>query len=266
MDYLRFSALLLFLMVASFSTQAQDELEAYERRVFVYKNDTLPYRILYPENYDASQKYPLILVLHGAGERGRDNQKQLTHGARTFLIPKNREQYPAIVVFPQCPPESYWSNVRRQEHPDGTRTFTFRRGGKPTDAMRSVMHLLDELKNTESVDEARLYLGGLSMGGMGTFELLRRQPHTFAAAFPICGGGHPAMAKKYARHVSLWVFHGAKDNIVLPEHSTRMVAAIRRAGGDVKYTLYPDANHNSWDPAFAEPLLLPWLFSHQKKN
>lgn len=261
---LRYVATLLILL-SSFTATAQADLEAYERRQFIKGNDTLPYRILYPEDYNPNQTYPLILVLHGAGERGRNNEAQLVHGARMFLRPEYRQQFPAIVVFPQCPPEDYWSNVNIVYSPDSSsRTFNFRKGGKPTKALKTVMALIKELEKSGSTDKSRMYLGGLSMGGMGTFELLRRKPDTFAAAFPICGGGHPAGAKKYAKKVNLWVFHGEEDSVVPVEKSTVMVEAIRQAGGEVKYTMYPGVNHNSWDYAFAEPELLPWLFSNHK--
>jgi predicted peptidase len=107
---------------------------------------------------------------------------------------------------------------------------------------------------------------GLSMGGMGTFEILARNPEMFAAAVPICGGGNPEMADRYATSTAIWIFHGAKDNVVAPEFSTTMLQAIQNAGGQPAITIFPDANHNSWDPAFAEPELLPWLFSKSKSE
>ena len=105
---------------------------------------------------------------------------------------------------------------------------------------------------------------GLSMGGMGTFELVRRKPATFAAAVPICGGAHEATAKGL-RKTAWWIFHGAKDDVVPPHYSKIMADALKKQKANVKFTLYPDANHNSWDPAFAEKDLLPWLFSHKRK-
>ena len=102
------------------------------------------------------------------------------------------------------------------------------------------------------------------MGGMGTFEIIARRPKVFAAAFAICGGDNTLNAKKYAKKVPLWVFHGAKDSIVPEFHSESIVAAIKNAGGDPKFTVYPNDDHNSWDDAFREPLLIPWLFSHTK--
>ncbi len=249
----------------SISTAKAQDLEMYERRVFVTKGDSLPYRILYPENFDSGKKYPLVMVLHGAGERGGNNESQLVHGAKLFLEPENRSAYPAIVVFPQCPKDSYWSNVNIVTAEDGKRTFNFKkRTEDPTKAMHALLGLLKELERSGTVDKKQLYLGGLSMGGMGTFELLRRKPRKFAAAFPICGGGHPDGAKRYAKRLNLWVFHGEEDSVVPVEKSQEMVAALQKAGGNVKLTIYPGVNHNSWDNAFAEPTLLAWLFSHRK--
>lgn len=237
---------------------------AFEKKVFLGKEGTLPYRILFPYEFNKKQKYPLILVLHGAGERGSDNELQLTHGSGLFLEEKVRKKFPAIVVFPQCPAESYWSNLHRTEESDGKRSYEFRPDGEPTKAMTILLELIDSMAGQSFVDRQRLYAGGLSMGGMGTFELLWRRPELFAAAFPICGGGHPDTVNKYAGKVSLWIFHGAKDDIVPPHHSEKMVKALRDGGADVRFTLYPDVNHNSWDNAFAEPELLPWLFSQKK--
>ncbi|MDW7693283.1 prolyl oligopeptidase family serine peptidase [Flammeovirgaceae bacterium SG7u.111] len=245
------------------SLHAQN-MEAYERKVFVEKNDTLLYRLLLPENFDETKKYPLLIFLHGAGERGNDNQKQLLHGGKLFLEQENREKFPAIVIFPQCPQENYWAAVDRKVNQDGSRTFTFPKNGKPSKPMALALKLLDSYLKQNFVDKSRVYIGGLSMGGMGTFDMVSRKPNVFAAAFPICGGDNPASAKKYAKKVDFWVFHGAKDDVVPPAFSENMVEAIRKQGGNVKLTIYPEANHNSWDSAFAEPELLPWIFSTKK--
>ena len=235
----------------------------FEKAMHVYKKDTLPYRILYPVNFDRTKDYPVVLFLHGAGERGDDNEKQLVHGSKLFLQPGNRAQYPAIVVFPQCPKDDAWTR-RAVKKVDGKRQFSFKKGGKPSPAMGVLVHLVDSLYQLPFVDQGRVYLGGLSMGGMGTFELAWRRPGMFAAAFPICGGGNPKNARQYAEKIPFWIFHGAKDDVVPPEYSEQMVAAIQAHGGQVKFSLYPEANHNSWDKAFAEPDLMPWLFSKSK--
>ena len=238
---------------------------AFERGSYINKHDTLPYRILFPVDFDAAKKYPLILVLHGAGERGNDNEAQLKYGPKLFLNDTIRDKYPAIVVFPQCSKDpDYWSNVKILKDSLGKQVFQFQQGGEPTTAMKGLLGLLDQLLDKPYVVKHRVYVGGLSMGGMGTFELLRRRPDVFAAAFPICGGDNSLSAKIYAKKVPLWIFHGAKDNVVPADHSIIMVSAIKAAGGNPKFTLYPNDGHNCWDDAFAEPELMPWLFSHKK--
>jgi predicted peptidase len=257
----RYITTIVLLLICNAPGFAQD-LDLYEKGWFVKKGDTLPYRVLLPGNYDASKKYPLILFLHGSGERGRDNEKQLVHGSKLFLKEEIRKNFPAVVVFPQCPEESYWSNVIRSQS-DGKLTWEFIEGGAPTKAMILAQALVKDLLKKYPIEKKQVYVGGLSMGGMGTFEIVRRNPKIFAAAFPICGGAAPATAEKLKK-VHWWVFHGSKDNVVPQSHSDLMVEALKKVNASVKYTIYPEANHNSWDPAFAEPELLPWLFSHKK--
>jgi predicted peptidase len=239
-------------------------LSSFDRGSFISKGDTLPYRILFPQNFDPAKKYALILVLHGAGKRGNDNEAQLKFGPKLFLKDSIRAKYPAIVVFPQCPTNSYWSNMTIDDNSSGKLIFNFKEGGEPTIAMKSLLGLVTQLLDKPYIDKHKVYVGGMSMGGMGTFEILRRRPDLFAAAFAICGGDNTLNAKIYARKVPLWIFHGAKDNTVPSDHSIIMVEAIKAAGGDPKFTLYPNDGHNSWDDAFAEPGLMPWLFSHRK--
>lgn len=259
---MRAQLLLLSALTIALSALSQD-LSLYQKRWFVNDGDTLPYRLLLPRDYDAAQQYPVLLFLHGAGERGADNEKQLVHGGRLFLQEDVRSRFPAIVVVPQCPAGSYWSNVRITPGEGGKRTFRFQKGGAPTEAMVLVQALLRQVIAEFAADRARIYVGGLSMGGMGTFEIVRRNPKLFAAAFPICGGAHPRTAGKL-RKPAWWVFHGARDEVVPADHSRRMVDALKKKGAAVRFTLYPEANHNSWDQAFAEKDLLPWLFSQQQ--
>mgnify|MGYP000899161786 CR=1 FL=1 len=245
----------------SVTTTAQD-LSLFQRKQFIIGNDTLPYRLLLPENYNPSKKYPLVFFLHGAGERGNDNEKQLVHGAKLFLKEEVRTDYPAIIVFPQCPQNSFWSNVDFKME-NGKRIFGFKAEGEPTLAMKMAQELLYFILQEYPVNNKRVYAGGLSMGGMGTFEIVRRNPKLFAAAFPICGGGEPSPAS-VMKKTKWWVFHGGKDDVVPPELSEKMVDALKAIKAAVKFTLYPDANHNSWDPAFAEPELLSWLFKQKR--
>jgi len=254
--------ILLLTLLTGFSLKAQN-LELYEKRTYTNsEGEELPYRILYPENYDENQEYPLVLFLHGAGERGNDNALQLKHGAELFLKKENREQFPAIVVFPQCAREDYWAYMERTE--SGVRQFPYY--AEPGTSLGLALELLNELIAEEGVDEDRLYLMGLSMGGMGTFETLARLPVRFAAAAPICGGGNTDLARLYAQNTDLWIFHGAEDVVVSPELSRAMYERLQTLGANVKYTEYPGVNHNSWENAFAEPDLLPWLFSKKREK
>ncbi|HEY9220352.1 MAG TPA: prolyl oligopeptidase family serine peptidase [Lutibacter sp.] len=232
----------------------------FEKKQFIKENDTLLYRIMYPINFSKEKQYPVVLFLHGSGERGSDNSSQLIHGSSLFLENDNREQFPAIVVFPQCPENDYWANstVDRSTQPI---TLKFSNGKEPTKSLRLTMSLMDNLLAESYVNKDKVYVMGLSMGGMGTFEILSRKPQMFAAAVPICGGGSTETAVNYAKNTALWVFHGAKDDVVNPLLSLEMVAAILNAGGKPSFTLYDKDNHNSWDSAFAEPHLLHWLFS-----
>jgi len=236
---------------------------AYGKKEWVsQKGDTLRYRLLLPENYDSTKMYPFVLFLHGAGERGNDNVKQLVHGSKLFLMPDVRKNYPAIVVIPQCDSLSFWSNVQFKVN-DTTKkwTFEFQENGEPTKAMSLLLEWLPALeKQFPSLPQQR-YVMGLSMGGMGTFEIVRRKPGYFAAAIPICGGAHPKTAAAMKK-TDFWIFHGQKDDVVPWQFSEIMVNAFTELYDrpEVEFTLYPDANHNSWDKAFAEPELLKWLF------
>lgn len=236
---------------------------AFDRGSFISKKDTLPYRILFPEKFDPKNKYPLIIVLHGAGERGTNNEAQLAYGPQLFLNDTIRTNYPAIVIFPQCPKDSYWSNVAI-DTTGGKRKFNFIEGGEPTHAMSALMGMVDQFLEKPYVEKKQIYVGGLSMGGMGTLEILRRKPNVFAAAFDICGGDNTNNVKKYAKKVPLWIFHGAKDSVVPFTHSEAVVSALKEAGATPKFTVYPNDDHNSWNHAFAEPELIPWLFSYKK--
>lgn len=239
---------------------AQQEL--YREAHFVKQNDTLNYRILLPDNFSENKSYPLVLFLHGAGERGNDNQAQLVHGSSLFADSENRAKYPAIVIFPQCPKDDYWANVEVDRSKKGVE-LEFHQEKGPTTALSLVMELLKEQLEKPYVDKEKVYVAGLSMGGMGTFEILSRMPNTFAAAIPICGGGDDDLVAKYAQ-VPMWIFHGAKDEVVNPKYSLEMAEALLEAGGHPNFTLYENATHNSWDSAFAEPEFLHWLFSKQR--
>ncbi|WP_126969402.1 carboxylesterase family protein [Gynurincola endophyticus] len=251
------------LCVFSLNTMAQN-LDLFEKKVYVSPaGDSLPYRILYPENYNPKKKYPLLIVLHGAGERGNNNTAQLVHGGSLFVNEANRSAFPAIVVFPQCPADSYWSNVTFRYDDKGKRTFVYDIYNPPTKAMSALMSFIQADLLKRKIESKRVYVMGLSMGGMGTYELVYRMPKTFAAAVPICGGGDIRSAANLTKPV--WrIYHGEVDDVVPPQLSVDMYDAIVLAGGKATIKIYPGVNHGSWNSVFAEPDLLQWIFKQKK--
>lgn len=233
-----------------FSAWAQNKFSSYKSGKITRQENTLPFRIQYPIGFQTDKSYPVILFLHGSGERGNDNELQLVHGGALFASDEFRKNYPAVVIFPQCPIGERWDSRGEPES---------------TQPLQLVMELMDSIQQLAYSRDSQFYVGGLSLGGMGTFELLSRRPDMFAAAFPICGRANMAKIPTYAQKVQLWVFHGAQDDVVLPSFSTDAVIALQKAGANPRYTLYGQANHNSWDSAFAEPELIPWLFANRKK-
>jgi predicted peptidase len=197
----------------------------------------LNYLLYLPPNYDSSDKrFPLILFLHGAGETGKDLKMVKKHGPPK-IVEKNRD-FEFIVVSPQAP----------------------QRGWRP----RALLALLDEVTDMSKVDKDRVYLTGLSMGGFGTWSLAAEAPERFAAIAPICGGGNPSMAEKL-KGMPIWVFHGGKDTLVKPALSQAMVDALKKAGNEeVKYTLYPNAGHDSWTATYDNPDLYKWFLAHKR--
>lgn len=238
----------------------------YEQKSFtVSPTQVLPYRILYPENYDRNKKYPLILFLHGSGERGNDNEKQLTHGWKLFLTEENRKKYPAIIVFPQCPENSYWSAVKvdRTKQPV---QFEWDYSLEPTWPLKAANDLVQQIIAEGSVNKRKVYITGLSMGGMGTFESVYRYPGVYAAAMPICGGAQVEAYDERVKKTAFRVLHGDADAVVSVKYSRDMVAKLQSLKARVEYIEYPGVNHNSWDNAFKEPTYMSWLMKHKGKR
>ncbi|MET3880558.1 dienelactone hydrolase family protein [Chitinophaga sp. OAE865] len=250
----------------SLAATAQDSLSQYSKESFIRKGDTLQYRLLLPANYDRHKKYPLIVFLHGAGERGRDNEAQLKHGGAMFLRDTIRANYPAFVLFPQCPDNQTWAPMKFVRDSTGkVIQADFPLDGDPTPPTALLNQLLDNLLASGKVDTKRVYIGGLSLGGMGTFYEITKRPNLFAAAFPICGAGNVAAAGNFAKKVPVWIFHGGNDKVVPVEASRAYDAKLKALGAEEKYTEYPGVGHNSWDNMFVEPGFMPWLFKHRKK-
>lgn len=256
--------LILVLLIALISKEmpAQD-FSQYEKHLYINKGDTLPYRLLLPQNYNPGKMYPMILFLHGSGERGRDNEAQLLHGGEWFLKDSIRQNYPAIIVFPQCSLKDSWVNKTDTYDSAGKRIFVFNTGGKPNTAIHLASKLVKFLISQYPITKRQLYVGGLSLGGMGTYEIVRLEPKLFVAAFPICGAADLSIVPSLKK-VNWWIFHGAKDLTVNPQYSKMIVDELKKVGVPVKFTLYPDAGHNSWDNVFVEPGFMEWLFSNKK--
>jgi len=202
----------------------------------------LDYLLYLPEAYhDREQTWPLVLFLHGAGERGSDLQKLKLHGPPKRIA--EGIQFPFILVAPQCPQNDWWT--------------------AKTDDLAA---LVDHLIQTHRVDTTRVYVTGLSMGGYGTWSLITQYPDKFAAAVPICGGGDDVLARFRLESMPVWAFHGAKDPIVPLHKSEEMVNALRQAGNPrVKLTVYPDAGHDAWTETYNNPEIYDWLLSHRRQ-
>ena len=221
------------------------------------KGDTLNYRQLYPDA-DTLRKYPLVIFLHGSGERGNDNEAQLKWGVMNFATDQNMMLHPAFVIAPQCPEKMSWSNCSRENN-----SGVMRLQPAPTKPMELVIELIRKLIKTLPVDSSRIYITGLSMGGYGTYDAIERYPHLFAAAVPVCGGGDVSKASSIA-HLPIWIFHGAEDPAVNPIFSLDMLQALTKAGAHPGFTQYPESGHFSWLGAYSDPLMMEWLFRQHK--
>jgi predicted peptidase len=224
-----------------------------------YRNESFKYRLLKPASIEPGKKYPVILYLHGAGERGTDNISQLKYLPEWMVGLENRAKYPCFLIAPQCRPDKKWSNVSWAEK-DPTDLPQ-----EPSDQMKVAVAILDEVLASYPCDVNRVYLTGISMGGYGSWDLAERSPQRFAAVAPICGGGDPKHAERLVG-IPVWAWHGAEDPAVPVKRSRLMIEAIRSAGGNPKYTELPGVEHNSWVQAYHGPdNLLPWLFEQVRQ-
>lgn len=221
------------------------------------KGDTLQYRLLYPDA-NPKQRYPLVIFLHGSGERGSDNEAQLKWGVKNFATDENMQLHPAIVIAPQCPLKTSWSIFSNNKTGGGENM-----SANPTKPMTLVIELIQQLKKTMPVDSNRIYITGLSMGGFGTFDAIERYPGLFAAAVPVCGGGDTSKAATIAA-VPIWIFHGAEDPAVSPLFALDMLQALTRAGAHPGFTQYPEVGHFSWIGAYSDKAMMEWLFKQHK--
>jgi predicted peptidase len=256
-----FSILVLLVSVALPVMARKPETGFLDRTVTV-DGTIYKYQVFIPENWSPKQKWPIILFLHGAGERGSDGLLQTDVGIGT-AVRKDRSRFPAVVVIPQCKLEGWWSAPDMQAL-----------------ALAALAAATKEFKG----DPKHTYLTGLSMGGYGSWALAAKYPGKFAAVVPICGGivmpkqlidrfpqlakeSYPDDPKSYADVAAkigktpVWIFHGGADPVVPVEYSRKMNDALKAAGGDVHYTEYPGVGHESWNKAYAEPDLMTWMLS-----
>jgi len=253
-------ALILMIILAAVAMPAAAKTDTgfVDRTVRIGK-EVYRYQVFVPEGWNKSRKWPVILFLHGAGERGDDGLQQTQVGIAT-AIRWHRDRFPAVVVMPQCRKSLWWPEATMLEM-----------------ALKSLDQSMKEFKG----DPARVYLTGLSMGGYGTWAIASKFPGRFAALVPICGGvqaprnlpslsassggvdPYAEVAKKIGR-TPVWIFHGAADTTVPPVESRRMNDALKAAGGNVRYDEYPGVGHNSWDKAYAEEELIKWLLSQHQ--
>ncbi len=223
-------------LLAGPPVQAQQNAVTFEEKQS--GTDKLDYLLSLPEGYgdDATKKWPLVVFLHGSGERGSDIEKVKIHGP-PMLVEKGKK-FPFILISPQCPTDSWWS-------------------------YEPLMELIEDAETRYRVDPKRIILTGLSMGGYGTWELGCRHPEKFAALVPLCGGGVPYLARKI-KDTPVWVFHGAKDAGVPISESQRMVDALEKSGSTkVKFTIYPEAGHNCWTEAYNTEALYQWMLEQK---
>lgn len=232
--------------------------DRFEARIYTAKDgSTLPFRLLVPWNYDKTKSYPLVLMLHGIGERGTDNIAELHNDVSVLASDENRAKHPCFVIAPQCPPNDMWAPIINNE---GKLSVL----NKMTQPSTNVIAVLQEMRKEFNIDPNRIYITGLSMGGFGTWDILAHYPNLFAAAVPICGGGTPAKAKLFA-HMPIWIWYGQIDNVVQPQLNIDMYDALKAAGGDPKITEVPNVGHDSWWTAYEDADMWDWLFSQEKK-
>ncbi len=245
--------IVLAFMCMPFSAMAIDVKNNSEAKYYVEGEAILLYRLILPENYDESKSYPLILFLHGAGERGDDNTSQLKNAVQR--IADNAPN--AIIVAPQCPQNNQWVDTPWEKGSYSTEEVA------QSDELKLVMGMLEKVQKEYSVDKERIYASGISMGGFGTWDLIVRYPNTFAAAIPVCGGADPSKAERLV-NMPIYTFHGDSDWDVPVQGTRAMVEAIKAAGGDkITYTEYAGMGHAIWEDAFGTPGLYDNLFQHK---
>jgi predicted peptidase len=214
------------------------------------------YRWSAPTNPEPGKTYPLVLFLHGSGERGSDNTAQLRHGVMPILKAAEKLGQPCFLIAPQCPEERLWSPI----DPEGKKLTA---ADRPNEILDPIVALINDTLARCPVDPSSLYVTGISMGGFGVWDLLGRMPGKIAAAVPICGGGDPSLAARF-KDVPIHAFHGELDSAVPVAATREMIAALEKAGGKPKVTIYPGVDHVCWIETYDDPELYRWIFAQRK--
>lgn len=247
-----------FLFSGAWTAAGQD---SFEYNVYKAENgDSLLYRSLKPQNIKKGKKYPLVVVLHDAGKKGNDNEKQMITGTKMFLNPVNREKYPAFVIVPQCPAGEWWTYNTK---PKDFNKLPYNEKLNPSLAM--VKEVIDQYLAMTEVDKSRIYVTGASMGGVATFDIVAHYPEIFAAAMPLCGAIAPGHLGK-AKDVAFRIFHGDDDTSVPVECSRRAYLELSEAGAKVEYIEIPSGKHGINYHVYNQPDYLEWMFKQKRRR
>jgi len=235
------------------------QIHHLEKRWFIHEQDTLPYLFHTPVNN--SQKLPLVIWLHGKGERGKNNQSQFKNGVETLLDSmKSNPAYQGYLLIPQCNSNTTWSYYDKTQ-------LRLKMSVDAPRIQQVLMALMEDILKNEQVDRQRIYLLGISMGGFGVWDMAMRYPEMFAAIVPICGGADPTRAI-LLKNIPVWAFHGEKDQVINSRFTTEIMHELETLQDkqlDSRYSLLKGVGHNAWDYALKQPDLLSWLFSKKKE-
>ncbi|MHA4810005.1 carboxylesterase family protein [Flavitalea flava] len=239
-----------------FTNAAAQNIDIFTREYYISGKDTMYYRLLYPKNYDKNKHYPIVLFLHGDGERGNDNERQLYAIPKVLTDSAGRIKYPCFILAPQCPYNRLWAYF--PDFPKSLRTTL-----TATFPAQWTFSLLHELIKNLPINQNKIYITGYSGGGEGTFDFLTRHPDLFAAAVPLCSVSDTGKAD-LIKQIPIWAFHGDHDEINNVKYSRLMIDAIKRHGGNPNYTEYAGMGHNIINRAYNEPGLFDWLFLQKR--
>ena len=234
-----------------------DVTKVFRKQIYKSSDFSLPYGIYIPKNYDCGETYPLLVFLHGAGERGDDNHLQLTVALQKMFDNTSSPVYDAIVIAPQCPLDEQWVKV-----PFDCGNYSVADTPESIE-LEAVCGIIRDCICDYNIDKNRIYVTGISMGGYGTWDMLCRHGNRIAAGMPVCGGGDPSYAKKL-KNIPIRTFHGSEDGAVPPSGTRKMFAALKKAGSEsIEYTELDGMDHGIWDTVYSDTDNLRWLFSQR---